>query len=521
MPRSNTTDFPLRAKLSAALRGANFTWKTSGVRAACNLWLNLDGGRIHAVVGENGAGKTTLGHIFAGVLRPDSGVLQIGQRQHSLHRRRGGLLQDIGLVRQHCIWPPDFRIREMAFLGRKPRGPRAQSREFSQAAERWGFGDINPEERVGGMDASGLQRAQMAAALMMETRFLVLDEPSSAWEEGRKAEFFALLNLLRSEGRAILLITHRIDDVFRIADVVTALKGGRIAGAWNVGEISREGLTSAMFGGNRLMRPGSKIDSGLPGKTQSGEEESHTLRGPVKPVLEVRNLSFEDSRRQLKKVNFKIFPGEILAITGLRGEGISCLEDAVTGNIESFSGELLMDAKPCRGNLRRKGLRYVPSNKLERGSSLNSTLAENIMALEPAKFSKRGWLSPVRLSRLAEIRGLGWGALGKMDQKLGELSGGNIQRAILEREIGTDARLYVLADPVWGLDELGKERVHARMEEIRNKGAAVLLLASDIDEALGIANRIGVIYGGQLREIRNTEDWKREDLQKASAGFWE
>ena len=506
------------AELSAALRGVNFTWKTSGVKAARNLWLNLDGGRVHAVVGENGAGKTTLGHIIAGVLRPDSGVLQFDQKQHNLNRRRQGLFPGVGLVRQHCIWPPDFRIREMVFLGRKPRGPRAQNREFSQAAEHWGFGDINPEERVGGMDASGLQRAQMAAALMMGTKFLVLDEPSSAWEEEHKTEFFALLSLLRAEGRAILLITHRIDDVFRIANVVTVLKGGRIVGTWDAGEISREGLLSAMFGENRSMQWGLEIDSEPRGKTQPEKEGSHALKSTVKPVLEVRNLSFEDSRRQLKKVNFRVFPGEILAITGLREEGISCLEDAITGNIESVSGELLMDAKPCKGCLRRRGLRYVPSNKLERGSSFDSTLAENIMALEPAKFSKKGWLSPVRLSKLAETRRLGWGIIGRMDQKLGELSGGNIQRAILEREIGTDARLYILADPVWGLDELGKKRAYARMEEIRNKGAAVLLLASDIDEALVIANRIGVIYGGELREIRNAEDWHREELQKAVAG---
>jgi len=503
-------------ELSAVLRRADFTWKTSGVKAARNLWLNLDGGRIHAVAGENGAGKTTLGHIIAGVLQPDSGFLQIGKIQYDLSKHRHGLFQSLGLVRQHCIWPPGFRIHEAAFLGRKPRSPRARKREFSRIAERWGFGDIDPEERVGRMDVFRLQRAQMAAALMIGTRFLVLDEPSSAWEEGNEAEFFALLNLLRTEGRAILLITHKIDDVFRIADVVTVLKEGRIVGTWNIGEIDKKGLTSAMFGGDRFTQLGLTIDSRFRRKAQS--ENAHLPKSAVKPVLEVRNFGFENSHRKLRSVSFKIFPGEILAITGLRGEGISCLEDALTGNIESVSGELLMDGRPCRGSLRRRGLRYVPSNKLERGSSLDSTLAENIMALEAAKFAKLGWLSPARLNKLAEIRRLGWKVLGKVNQKLGELSGGNIQRAILEREIGMDARLYILADPVWGLDELSRKMVHAQMEKIRDRGAAILLLASDIDEALEIANRIGVIYGGQLHEIRNY--WSRRELQKAIAGLW-
>jgi len=509
------------AEASAILKRANFTWKSSGVQAARNLWLKLDGGRIHAVVGENGAGKTTLGHILAGVLRPDSGVLQIGERHYNLSKHKSGLFRELGLLRQHCIWPSSFRIREAAFLGRKPIGQRTQSREIAQTAERWGLGDINPEERVGEMDAVSLQRAQMVVALMMEAKFLVLDEPSSVWGRERENEFFDLLNLLRMEGRAILLITHRIDDVFRIADVVTVLKEGRIVGIWDIGEINKEALTSAMFEENRLTQSVSTTSSKFRGKSKSENDKFRALKSPVKPVLEAQNLSFKGPRqRQLKSLSFRIFPGEILAIVGLREEGLSCLEDMLTGNIESSSGELIVEAKPCRGalELRRRGLRYVPSNKLERGSSLDSTLAENVMVLKSAELSKYGWLSPARLNEFAEIRESGLGVLGKVNRKLGELSGGNIQRAILEREIFTDSKLYVLADPVWGLDESGRRKVHEQMERIRNRGAAILLLASNMDEALGISNRIGVIYGGRLGEIRNVEDWNRNELQRKIAG---
>ena len=511
-------------ELSAVLKGANFTWKAGGVRAARDLWLNLKGGQIHAVVGENGAGKTTLGQIIAGVLRPDSGVLQLGERHYDLSRHRRGLLQGFGLVRQHCIWPSDFRIRETAFLGRRPRGLRAQNWEFSRVAERWGLGDINPEERVGEVDAATLQRAQMVAALMMGARFLVLDEPSSAWEEGLEAEFFALLNLLRAEGRAILLITHRIDDVFRIADVVTVLKDGRVVGTWDIGKANKEKLISAMFGGSEFTGLDLSIGArrAIRGRAQFEDGGTRAPGEGVMPVLEARNLSFKGPRqRRLKSVSFKIFPGEILAVSGLWGEGLSCLEDVLTGSIESTSGELLMDAAPCKGilELRRRGLRYVPSNKLERGSSLDSTLAENIVALESTKLSKLGWLNPVRLNRHAEIRRLGWGVPGNVNQRLGELSGGNIQRAILERELCVGAKLYVLAEPVWGLDELSRRKVYTQMERIRDMGAAILLLASDMDEALRIANRIGVIHGGQLCEIRNAVDWNRNELQRTIAGL--
>ena len=505
-------------EISAVLKGANFTWKTSGVKAAHDLWLNLDGRRIHAIVGENGAGKTTLGHIVAGVLRPDSGILQIGEKHYNLSKHRRGLFRKFGLIRQHCIWPADFRIREAAFLGRKPHDLKTQRRKFSQVAERWGFGDINPEERVGEMDAASLQRAQMVVALIMEAKILVLDEPSSAWEEGREAEFFGLLNLLRAEGRAILLITHRIDDVFEITDVVTVLKEGRIVGTWNVGEINKKKLTSAMFKGS--VGSDSSIDTKRVICEEAQPDDNQTRADGISPLLEARGLGFEGSgQKQLKSVSFKIFPGEILAITGLREEGLSCLEDMLTGNIEPTSGELLIDSKPCRGNLRRKDLRYVPFNKLERGSSLDSTLAENIMALEFEELSEHGWLNPARLNKHAENRKPEWGALGRMDQKLSELSGGNIQRAILEREICTDAKLYVLADPTWGLDELSREKVHIRMERIRDRGAAILLLTSDLDEILRIANRIGVIYGGQLSKIRNAVNWNRHELQKTITGL--
>ncbi|KGM43067.1 hypothetical protein JY97_09720 [Alkalispirochaeta odontotermitis] len=507
-------------ELSAVLKGANFTWKSSGIEVARNLWLNLDGGQIHALMGENGVGKTTLGHIITGVLQPDSGILQIGKRHYNLNKHRDGLFREFGLVRQHCIWPPNFRIREAAFLGSKPHGLRAQNKKFSQTAERWGFGDINPEERVGRMDAASLQRAQMVVALMMEAKFIVLDEPSSAWEEGHEAEFFGLLELLRAEGRAILLITHRIDDVFRIADVITVLREGRIVGTWNIEEISKKGLISAMFEGDKFTGPGLSIDTKrvIGGKTQPGNNQTRISRESIKPVLEARNLGHS---RQLKAISFKVFPGEILAITGLRREGLSCLEDVLTGNIESASGELLIDSEPCRGSLelRRRGLRYVPSDKLERGSSLDSTLAENIMALESAKLSKCGWLNPALLNKHAETRKPGWGALGKVNRKLGEFSGGNIQRAILAREIGTGAKVYVLVDPVWGLDDLSRKKVYTQIKKIRDRGAAILLLATNLDEALEIANRIGVIHDGQLLEIRDAVDWNKNELQRTIAGL--
>lgn len=500
------------SELIAGLRGINHKWQRSGTVACRDISLDLQPGCIHALVGENGAGKTTLGHILSGVREPDSGFLNLGAGEINLAGRSIGLFDEIGLIRQRSIWPGVLTVREASVIGRKgcPRSIRDQKRLFEQTAEQWGLEDIDPGTIVSKMGAAALQRAEMVAALMFNPQILVLDEPASAWEEGRGEEFFRLLKALRDSGRSILLITHRLEDVFNIADSVTVMRRGSLTGTWAASETDYTSITREMFGEEGLK-------ARLPDRESqpAGASDSETM-------LEARNIDLTIAGRQeLDKVNFHLQQGEILGIAGLKEEGLSFLEDVISGNRQPGSGNLLVNSKPIHNGaagMRRAGLHYVPSDKTGRGASLDSTMSENMIVLESGRLAKHGWLNPRRIHNWTESRRNAGGISGEPDQKLDELSGGNIQKVILQREINNNTRLLVVADPTWGLDEMSKQQVHRKLLAIRNSGAAVLLLASDLDEALHLSDRMGVINGGHLSDIRPTGNWNRNEAAEMITG---
>jgi len=500
-------------KLSASLRDVNHHWRSSGVTACREVSLDLHTGSIHALVGENGAGKTTLGLILAGVLKPDSGILHLGSMEVRLEERSEGLIPGIALIRQRNIWPPVLTVREAAVLGqrKRPRKIREQVSAFNKTAEDWELTGINPENRISGMDAASLQRAEMIASLMFNPDVLILDEPSSAWEEGRADEFFHLMSRLKDTGKAVLLITHRLEDVFSIADRVTVMRHGRVTGSWDTDDTDYSIITREMFGDQPVYSTPSGERTGLSG-TISGE-----------PRIQALEISAVDAgRKALEQITFQLYPGEILGITGLREEGLSTLEDVMTGNRRIDKGKLMLDSKPWPSTasaLRKAGLHYVPSDKTGRGSSLNSTLTENMIILETQNLSRNGWFLRNRVREWIDESRIEGGITGNPDQKLGELSGGNIQKVILQRELNSNTRLLIIADPAWGLDERSRHLVYEKIRDIRNRGAAVLLLASDLDEALELSDRMGVLSAGKISGIKDSTSWNRTDAARMIAGM--
>jgi ABC-type uncharacterized transport system ATPase subunit len=497
------------ADASAVLKGVSHTWPTTGVQVCRNASLHLIPGTVHALVGENGAGKTTLGHILAGVLRPDSGRLLMGFGDFNLAKRNSGILPGVGLVRQRSVWPPNLSAWEAAVLGRSER-PRRRIEAvnlFQRTAEQWNLSGVDPHARAADMDAAGRQRAELTAALMFKPSVLILDEPASAWEEGRADEFFSLLETLKKSGHAVLLITHRLRDVFRIADSVTVMRQGFVVGTHEIDSVKLETISEEIFGNwnpYEHQRDTTKTDSGSQRTNQTIEP----------PRLSLDGVELEDSgRKVLTDITFSLNSGEILGITGLKEEGLGVLEDVVSGNVKPDSGRMMLDGQLVSSDpisMRKKGLRYVPSDKTGRGASLESTLAENLILLESRRLSRRGLLPPSSIHRWTENRRREGDIEGNTGQTLKELSGGNIQKVILQRELTQDARLIVVADPTWGLDEKSRQRIHGQLRSAAEKGAAILLLASDLDEAMELSDRMAVLSGGRLSELLNTPSWERE-----------
>ena len=497
-------------KVAASLRGVSHHWQSSGVTACRDVSLDLHSGSLHALVGENGAGKTTLGLILAGVLKPDSGILKLSSGEVNLKEKSKGLIQNTALIRQRNIWPEVLSVREAAVLGRSIRPGRIKDQLslFNQTAEDWGLAGINPETRVSQMDTASLQRAEMIAALMFNPEVLILDEPSSAWEEGRGSEFFQLMDRLKDDGRAVLLITHRLEDVFSIADRVTVMRHGTVISRRDVSDTDYSTITREMFGEQPIYTP-------------SVKKQRSSFTGKAR--LEALGLGVGDSgSNALEKVSFQLFPGEILGITGLREEGLSLLEDVISGNRRVDKGALVLDSKPVPSNapgLRKAGLHYVPSDKTGRGASLQSTVTENMMVLETQNLSKRGWFHQGKIKKWVEERRAEGDISGSPEQKLEELSGGNIQKVILQRELRENAPLLVVADPAWGLDERSRRQIHVKIRELRDSGTAILLLASDLDEALELSDRMAVLSGGRLSEIKPADSWDRNKAAELIAGM--
>lgn len=503
------------AEYTARLRRVDHTWKSSGVHACSNVNLELGAGEIHALVGENGAGKTTLGHIAAGIRQPDSGSILFRGNEINLSSRPAGLLDGIGLVRQHSIWPGTLTAWESAVFARKdrPRKKKDAIGLFRETAAEWKLGDINPLMPVSRMNAATLQRAELIAALMFSPGLLILDEPASAWEESRSGEFGSLMDGIRSQGISLLLITHRIDDVFRFADNVTVLRHGSVCGTWPTAGTDKKMVITEMFGEipDEPDEENGKIHRSVPSET--------AVMQP--PALSAESLLLTASGRSLlKSVSFAVRSGEILALTGLREEGLGVLEDVITGNRKPVSGDIRINGRKLTGNpsaMRRAGVRYIPSDKTGRGSSMDSTMTENMLVLNSKDITRKGILHPSKMHRWTEKRRREGRIDGQPEQRMSELSGGNIQKVILEREFHGQVPVIVAADPTWGLDERSRTAVHRRIRKNADEGSAVLLMATDLDEALENCDRLAVVSSGRISEIKPVGNWTRDEIASTVA----
>jgi len=500
------------------IQNVNHRWSGSGLQVCRNVTLSIRKNSIHALIGENGAGKTTLGHIICGLQTPDTGTFTMGEETIDLSQHTGGLIRGVGIIRQRSIWPATLSVLEAAVLGRvgAPKTKSEQKKLFLETARHWDLEDVDPALTVFRLDAPTLQRAEMVASLMFEHRFLVLDEPSSAWEEGRDREFFSLMNRLRESGCTVLLITHRLDDVYKIADEVTVMHHGRVAGHWDINDVEHGRLAECMFGETSVER-GNLFHEG--NRNETAEVDS--------PVLELRGVGLTIAgRKKLVDVNITLMSGEIMGITGLKEEGLRHLEELVSGNRRPDRGVLLVESKPVkRGSwgMRAANLRYVPSDRMGRGASLNSTVGENLLLLKSQGPTPGRWRRPKRTRAWFES---GWKDVDadRLDicehtnQKLSELSGGSIQKVILRRELKSPTRLLLLLNPTWGLDERSRRRILSQIRQIRDKGTAVLLLTTDLDEVMELSDCVAVIRHGRLGAFRPASSWQRQELAHLIGG---
>jgi simple sugar transport system ATP-binding protein len=485
------------------LEGLTKTWPDNGVTACDAVTLEIRGGEVLALLGENGAGKSTLMGLLAGTVQPDAGRVVLDGRV--VGPRDRALDLGIALVPQHPPFSNELTLWEHALLGDEGAawlGRRARLRllaDLSATAAQWGF-TLNWDQTGRQAGPLALQRATLTALFRRRPKVLILDEPTAALP-GPEAE--ALLSSVaawtKREGTSAVFITHKLPEAMAWADRIAVMRSGRLEAVVTPAETSLEALGRLLFPST----PRAPV-----------EDEALPPPAPDAPVVfETRGT----------RADFVLKAGEVLGLTSLRGEGAEALEEELTGMSPLPAGCLHLDGHDVTGRdigeLRRLGLSYVPSDRMGRGSSPQSPLASNVIPY------RVGQLAPGGLLRRGSVRAYfhqlksRFGLAGEAGQRLVTLSGGNIQKLILAREMEHNPRVLILAEPSWGLDLEARRILYRLIRRAARQGSAIVLLTSEPLELFEVCTRIGALAGGQLCDLRPADEWTPESLGRVLLGL--
>jgi simple sugar transport system ATP-binding protein len=463
----------------------HITKRFPGVVANDDVSIELRGGEVHAIIGENGAGKSTLMHVLYGMYPSDSGRILVRGEEVSITSPRIAISHGIGMVHQHFVLVGPFTVTENVILGAEDeRVLHIESAEekVRELARAYGFA-IDPAGVVEQLSVGEEQRVEILKALYRGVDVLILDEPTAVLTPAESQELFVNLRRLRDDGKSIVFISHKLDEVLEIADRITVLRRGRIVGETTPDATSKEGLAEMMVGRPvlfRLEKP----------KVEIGE-----------PVLVLQDVRMG----RLDGISLTVRAGEVVGVAGVEGNGQRDLADAIMGLRPLEHGRIVLDGVELEGRstrqIRNAGVAFVPEDRHGQGLVLNMSLWENV-ALgrhDDPVFNSRGVLLVRRIKEAAA------GLVRRFDvrarsvaQTAGSLSGGNQQKLILARELDTDPKLLLAAQPTRGLDVGAIEFVWKQILEQKAAGRAVLLISAELDEIYALADRIVTLYEGRL-----------------------
>jgi ABC-type uncharacterized transport system ATPase subunit len=473
------------------LRG--ITKRFGSLVANDHIDLTVEPGEIHSLLGENGAGKSTLMNVLYGLYQADEGEILLDDEVQHFSGPGDAMNAGIGMVHQHFMLIPVFTVAENVMLGHEQtRGPGlldlASAREkVREISARFGF-DVDPDALVGDLPVGVQQRVEIIKALSRDARVLVFDEPTAVLTPQETDELMVIMRQLKQTGTSIVFITHKLREVREVADRITVIRLGKVVGE-AVPTATNTELASMMVGRAVELT----VDKGV----------TH----PGKPALVVENLSVVDHRNQIvvNNVSFEVHEGEVLAIAGVQGNGQTELTEAIVGLQQRVTGKIHLDGRSLRELSVRQtldaGVGFIPEDRTEDGLVAEFTIAENLILdrADKAPFVKYGTLQLNYLAEFAEskvkefdIRAQGIGT------HVGRLSGGNQQKVVLARELSRELRLFVAAQPTRGLDVGSIEFVHTRIIEARDAGVPVIVVSTELDEVVALADRIAVMYRGGI-----------------------
>jgi simple sugar transport system ATP-binding protein len=491
------------------------TKRFPGIVANHAVSLVVEPGEIHALLGENGAGKTTLMNVLYGLYHADEGEILLDDRPVHFDSPRDAIDAGLGMVHQHFMLVPVFTVTENVMLGvEEVRGTagfldrRRAARKVRDISERHGL-HVPVSALVEDLPVGVQQRVEIVKSLYRKAEILILDEPTAVLTPQETEELFGVMRSLQEEGTSIIFITHKLKEVLAIADRITVLRRGRVVGSARPQETSEAELAAMMVG--RAVQL----------------EVEKTPAQPGAPVLEIRDLVVRDDRGHpaVSGVNLEVRAGEIVCIAGVQGNGQTELIEAVTGLRRPDSGRIdLLGREVSKASPRdilHLQVGHVPEDRQADGLIMDFPIADNMVlnTYNEAPFAK--WIVRDRKAVLAaaEERARAFDVRTQhVEQPVSALSGGNQQKVIVAREFSRPIKLLVASQPTRGLDVGSIEYIHERIVEKRDEGAAVLIVSAELDEVMALADRIAVMYRGQILAVVTPEDTSNEQLGLLMAG---
>ncbi|MGD8200125.1 ABC transporter ATP-binding protein [Ornithinimicrobium sp. W1679] len=475
--------------------------------------LVVEPGEIHALLGENGAGKSTLMNVLYGLYDPDGGQILLDDQQVRFKGPGDAVAAGIGMVHQHFMLVPVFTVAESVALGYEPAGPggvldldRARQR-VTEISERFGF-HVDPDALVEDLPVGVQQRVEIIKALSRDAQVLILDEPTAVLTPQETDELIGIMGELKEAGTSIVFITHKLREVRAVADKITVIRRGKVVGEASPSSTETE-LASMMVG--RSVSLTVDKQPATPGDAAFVVEDL-TVVSPAGTVL-VDDISFE------------VRAGEILCIAGVQGNGQTELAEAILGLEEIESGRMLLDGTELGGtgvrDRLRAGIGFVPEDRSTDGVIPSFTIAENLVLdiYDTPEFARGVTMSPAKVADNAVRRAEEFDVrYTDVQDPVSTLSGGNAQKVVLAREMSRPLRLLVASQPTRGLDVGSIEFVHSRVVRERDQGTPCIIVSTELDEVLGLADRIAVMYRGRIVGVVDGADADRDMLGLMMAG---
>ncbi len=485
--------------------------KTFGaVVALADGSVALHPGSIHALMGENGAGKSTLVKVLAGVHQPDAGTFVVDGEPAAFRSPADSKARGISVIYQEPTLFPDLTVAENIFVGRQPRGrfglvDRGAMRDQARALfARLGV-PVDPDRLAEGLSIADQQIIEIAKAISLDARILVMDEPTAALSGVEVDRLFAVARGLRDSGAGILFISHRFDEVFALCDQVTVMRDGRYVATHQIADITADGLVREMVGRD--------IATLFP--------KQDTTIG--RPVLEVRGLTragvFTD-------ISFDVHAGEIVALSGLVGAGRTEVARAVFGVDRYDTGTVSVLGAPLRPRSPQAaieaGIAFVPEDRRKQGLVMDLSVARNTTLTLRHQLARFGLINAAREREVATE----WTTrlqvkTGSQDQPVATLSGGNQQKVVLAKWLATDPRMLIVDEPTRGIDIGTKSEVHRLISDLAARGIAVLMISSELPEVLGMADTVLVMHEGTISARLTREEATAEAIMHAASGSLE